>query len=92
MFQFPNGTPVWYSYVAHHLKVVTSFLGLNSSLYKCHSFRIGAATEAAQLGYSELKHWAGGTLVHSEITSQLMLSLVVHLSEVQDLPALVYFF
>ena len=65
LFQFPNGTPVSYSYVAHQLKVVTSFLGLNSSLYKCHSFRIGAATEAAQLGYSEsviqtLGRWNSG--------------------------------
>ena len=35
------------------LTVTTKFAGLNPKLYKGHSFRIGAATEAANRGYSE---------------------------------------
>ncbi|XP_061195714.1 integrase/recombinase xerD homolog [Saccostrea echinata] len=52
-FQFVNGTPVTYSYVSSELSKAIAFAGLDPKRYKGHSFRIGAATHAAQLGYSE---------------------------------------
>ncbi|XP_078336925.1 uncharacterized protein LOC111126792 [Crassostrea virginica] len=53
LFQFINGTPVPYSYVSSELSKAIAFAGLDPKRYKGHSFRIGAATHAAQLGYSE---------------------------------------
>lgn len=35
------------------LSEVIKFIGLDSKQYKGHSFRIGAATHAAQVGFSE---------------------------------------
>jgi integrase len=52
-FQFVDGTPVTYSYVNSELSKAIAFAGLDPKRYKGHSFRIGAATHAAQLGYSE---------------------------------------
>jgi hypothetical protein len=53
LFQNPDGTPVTYSQVSSHLKSAVQFIGLNPAHFKGHSFRIGAATYAASLGYSE---------------------------------------
>lgn len=53
LFQYANGQAVTVQFVSTNLKRLTSFLGLNSNLYKGHSFRIGAATHFASLGYSE---------------------------------------
>ena len=53
LFQFIDGVPVSYSYVSDNLSKAISFIGLNPANYKNHSFRIGSATLAAQLGYSE---------------------------------------
>lgn len=46
LFQFQNGLPVTYSFVAEKLSVIIGFLGLDVNRYKPHSFRIGAATAA----------------------------------------------
>ncbi|XP_062618200.1 uncharacterized protein LOC134279801 isoform X1 [Saccostrea cucullata] len=53
LFQFKDGTPLSYNYVSKQLAASVKFTGLNPALYKGHSFRIGAATYAAQKGYSE---------------------------------------
>lgn len=53
LYQFIGGKPVPYSFVAKHLQNTIQFIGLNPALYKGHSFRIGAATHAAKLGFSE---------------------------------------
>lgn len=42
-----------FAFVAKHFQNIIRFIGLNPALYKGFSFRIGAATHAAQLGYSE---------------------------------------
>ncbi|XP_062600583.1 uncharacterized protein LOC134262215 [Saccostrea cucullata] len=52
-FQFIDGTPVTYSYVTNQLSTAIDLAGLNPKRFKGHSFGIGAATHAAQLGYSE---------------------------------------
>ncbi|XP_062574792.1 uncharacterized protein LOC134236633 [Saccostrea cucullata] len=52
-FQFVDGTPVTYSFVSSQLSKAISFAGFDPKRFKGHSFRIGAATHAAQLGYSE---------------------------------------
>ncbi|MCG8048418.1 MAG: hypothetical protein JAY66_22475 [Candidatus Thiodiazotropha taylori] len=53
LFQFLDGKPVTCSFVSEHLQHAIRFIGLNPRLYKGHSFRIGAATHASNLGYSE---------------------------------------
>ncbi|KAK3101276.1 hypothetical protein FSP39_002336 [Pinctada imbricata] len=53
LFQFSSGSPVPYSYVTTQLSKAAVFAGLDPKRYKGHSFRIGAATHAAQLGFSE---------------------------------------
>ncbi|XP_062590358.1 uncharacterized protein LOC134251958 isoform X1 [Saccostrea cucullata] len=53
LFTFKSGEPVPHNFVTSHLKHAINFIGLNSSLYLGHSFRIGAATEAAKNGLSE---------------------------------------
>lgn len=55
LFQFQNGKPVTHQFVTKNLSLLLEFLGLNSKLYKGHSFRIGAATHAASLGIPETK-------------------------------------
>jgi hypothetical protein len=42
-----------HSFVVQQLKLALAYCGLNPHQCKGHSFRIGAATEAAKLGYSE---------------------------------------
>lgn len=53
LFQFMDGKPVPGSFITAQLHKIIEFLGLNSKYYKGHSFRIGAATHAANLGFSE---------------------------------------
>ncbi|XP_062601811.1 integrase/recombinase xerD homolog [Saccostrea cucullata] len=53
LFQTMDGSPVSYSLVTTHLKTAIQFIGLDTDSFKGHSFRIGAATHAASLGYSE---------------------------------------
>lgn len=53
LFQTANGLPVTYAFVTQRLNQAITFVGLDPTLYKGHSFRIGAATEAAKMGYSE---------------------------------------
>ena len=48
LFLFVDGKPVTYAYVSAQLAKSIADLGLNSSLYKGHSSRIGAATHAAK--------------------------------------------
>ena len=53
LFIFPDSTPVSSSYFGSVLKSCLVHLGLNPSVYKPHSFRIGAATTAASMGFSD---------------------------------------
>ena len=53
LFQFFDGTPVPYSFVSAKLQSIIRFLKLDSTVYKPHSFRIGAATTAYLNGHSE---------------------------------------
>ncbi|XP_069111803.1 uncharacterized protein [Argopecten irradians] len=50
LFQFADKSPVTYSYFCKSLQAVLKFLQLDTRVYKGHSFRIGAATTASQLG------------------------------------------
>ena len=53
LFQFLDGKPVSYGYASDKLHSLLVFIGLDPSKYKPHSFRIGAATSAIQMGYSD---------------------------------------
>ena len=55
LFQNHAGSPVSYHFVTQHLQKAVSFIGLNPQFYKGHSFRIGAATEAAKRGLSQIE-------------------------------------
>lgn len=53
LFQFIGGSPVSYNFVTLNLRKAITFIGLDPLAYKGHSFRIGAATQAAKSGFSE---------------------------------------
>ena len=53
LFQTIDALPISYSKVSAHLKSAVQFIGLDPNNFKGHSFRIGAATYAASLGFSE---------------------------------------
>lgn len=48
-FTFQSGVPITHAFVSSNLKSGLTFCGFDPTLYKGHSFRIGAATEVAQL-------------------------------------------
>lgn len=52
LFQFPCESAVTHSYVSASLKPIFLFVGLDPHFYKGHSFRIGAAMSAADIGQS----------------------------------------
>lgn len=67
LFQNIGGTPVTHSYVTGQLTFILKFLGIDPKFYKGHSFRIGAATHATTLGFSEpyirqLGRWNSNTV------------------------------
>ncbi|XP_022302388.2 uncharacterized protein LOC144627038, partial [Crassostrea virginica] len=53
LFQTLDAQPISYSFVSAHLRSAIKFVGLDPLQFKGHSFRIGAATYAASLGYSD---------------------------------------
>lgn len=53
LFQTLDSLPISYSKVSGHLKAAVQFIGLDPNNFKGHSFRIGAATYAASLGFSD---------------------------------------
>lgn len=55
LFGYMDGTSVSRTYFSSQLKLSLNWAGLDSSRYKGHSFRIGAASAAAQQGVSEEK-------------------------------------
>ena len=55
LFCYPPDKAVCRSCFCTVLKRAVEFSGYDSKLYKSHSFRVGAATKASGLGYSELE-------------------------------------
>jgi hypothetical protein len=55
LFSFMDGQPVPKSFFTQHLRSALAFCNLDLQRYQSHSFRIGAATTAAALGFSELQ-------------------------------------
>ena len=53
LFCFPNLTPISRNFFVDNLKQALNFVGLQTSLYKSHSFRIGGASYYASLGLSD---------------------------------------
>lgn len=47
--------PVSKQFFTHHLRTALAFCNLDLQRYQSHSFRIGAATTAASLGFSEIQ-------------------------------------
>lgn len=65
LFILPGQNYLSRRYFTSMLHVALTYLGLNTALYKSHSFRIGAATHAALLGLSDpeiqaLGRWKSG--------------------------------
>ena len=60
LFINPSGTPVARSQFTEALHGALSFVGLSPMKYKGHSFRIGAATWAMQLGKSDAQIRSSG--------------------------------
>ena len=53
LFCFQNGTPLSRVHLVHHLRDALSQAGVDTAHNAGHSFRIGAATAAAQAGFSD---------------------------------------
>ena len=53
LFIFQDGTPLTRASLVSHLRAALAQAGVYSSGYSGHSFRIGAATAAAQAGYAD---------------------------------------
>lgn len=53
LFQFKSGSTLSYYFVANMLSHTLTLCGLDSNHYKGHSFRIGAATDAAARSLSD---------------------------------------
>ena len=53
LFAFANASPVSRNYCCQYLRKALQWVGLDPSKYKAHSFRIGAATTAADMEMSE---------------------------------------
>ena len=53
LFVFQNGTPLTREALVVSLRAALAQAGINSTPYSGHSFRIGAASAAAQVGYSD---------------------------------------
>ena len=53
LFQFLGNSPVTHSFVSSKLHMLLQSIGLDPKCYKGHSFRIGAATHAVNMGFSE---------------------------------------
>jgi len=53
LFLFQDGTPLTRATLVTHLHTALAQAGIDTSCYSGHSFRIGAATAAAQAGYSD---------------------------------------
>lgn len=60
LFSYPNGIPVLRHWFSVKFNSALNFLGLNPKRFKGHSFRIGAATEAAAQGLSDAQIRARG--------------------------------
>lgn len=55
LFSFMDKLPVSKQFFTHHLRTALAFCNLDLHRYQSHSFRIGAATTAALLGFSEIQ-------------------------------------
>ena len=53
LFLLENGAPLTRTALVTHLRIALAQAGVDASRYAGHSFRIGAATAAAQAGYSD---------------------------------------
>ena len=67
LFQFLGNSPVTHSFMSSKLHMLLQFIGLDPKCYKGHSFRIGAATNAVNMGFSEqyirkLGRWNSNTI------------------------------
>jgi len=52
LFQFQGGSPNPYTFVTNKMDDLLTFIGINPSFYKGHSFRIEGATHLANKGFS----------------------------------------
>ena len=53
LFQFLGNSPVTHSFMSSKLHMLLQFISLDPKCYKGHSFRIDAATNAVNMGFSE---------------------------------------
>jgi hypothetical protein len=55
LFSFMDGSPVSRQFFTNQLQLSLAYCGLDTRLYQAHSFRIGAATAAAQSGATDVQ-------------------------------------
>ena len=80
LFCYQDSLPVSRSYFSKNLKNCLKYCGLNTTLYKSHSFRIGSASYYHQLGFSDaqirlLGRWNSNAFLKYIRTQQIGISL-----------------
>ncbi|KNZ71542.1 Integrase/recombinase xerD like protein, partial [Termitomyces sp. J132] len=94
LFEQPDGKPLSYSYFVRSIRDALALASLNPNAFAGHSFRRGAASEAAATGYSDykiqlLRRWRSDTYklyVENDTNRILQLSFLLHLAHTQITP------
>ena len=76
LFCYPQSKAITRECFSHHLNLSLTWAGLSDQHYKSHSFRIGAATHAAALGYSDAQIQAMGRWKSSAFRKYIRLPTV----------------
>ena len=69
----PSGCPVSGGSFTNSMNKCIHFIGTNASLYKAHSFRIGAASHAANNGMSDAQIRCMGRWKHDAFLPYILL-------------------
>jgi integrase len=94
LFENPDGKPLSYTSFITAIRSALESAGLNPKLYAGHSFRRGAATEAAAAGYSDyeiqlLGRWRSDAYklyIETSLSRILHLSSLLHMDHPHSIP------
>ena len=94
LFENPDGKPLSYNFFVDTIRVALESAGLNPKAYAGHSFRRGAASEAAAAGYSDyeiqlLGRWRSDAYklyIETSLNRILHLSSLLHMAHPHSIP------
>ena len=74
LFAYADGSPVIRREFDRPLKHLLEFFGLSATVFKCHSFRIGATISAALSGESDAQNRAAGKWASDDFRKYIRIS------------------